>query len=218
MYIYLFQAERSSLLEVLKVNNIERPPMPELPPEPTDIEPPPKSADKLDIMSRNCSELKKSLAQLQGQMNALAAEKDKSDEPPAEVSRNKNKNKKNKSKVCPIKERNQNSNDVAKVRVSAAEKIEIVKSENEASVPLLPKETVENTHENTTDVIVAEKIDQAVLASENGIEPISPTKEILVGDDQPHTTENGCELLKDTLPIQEAPIPNGDNVPIAATS
>lgn len=100
------QAERTSLLDVLKANNIERPPMPELPPEP-EIEPPPKSADKLDIMSRNCSELKATLAVLQGQMNALTAEKKTQDTPVAEQAQPKKpKNKKNKAnKSCPITER-----------------------------------------------------------------------------------------------------------------
>lgn len=80
--------------------------MPELPPEP-EIEPPPKSADKLDIMSRNCSELKATLAVLQGQMNALTAEKKTQDTPVAEQAQPKKpKNKKNKAnKSCPITER-----------------------------------------------------------------------------------------------------------------
>lgn len=102
-----WQAERTSLLDVLKANNIERPPMPELPPEPV-IEPPPKSADKLDIMSRNCSELKATLAVLQGQMNALTAEKVSKEETTVveNTQPKKPKNKKNKAnKSCPIKER-----------------------------------------------------------------------------------------------------------------
>lgn len=81
--------------------------MPELPPEPI-IEPPPKSADKLDIMSRNCSELKATLAVLQGQMNALTAEKVTQETPVAETTTQpkKSKNKKNKAnKACPIKDR-----------------------------------------------------------------------------------------------------------------
>lgn len=68
------QAERGTLLDVLKANNIERPPMPELPPEPKDIEPAPQPSDKLDAMTRNCNELKATLAQLQGQMNAISLE------------------------------------------------------------------------------------------------------------------------------------------------
>lgn len=104
----LNQAERTTLIDALKINNIERPPMPELPPLPTDIEPPPKSADKLDIMSRNCAELKKSLAQLQGQMNSLTAEKvaTKTDEKVVNGSK-KAKSKKLKTKTCPIRDRSQ---------------------------------------------------------------------------------------------------------------
>lgn len=89
------QAERGSLLDALKANNIERPEMPELPPEPKDIEAPPKPADKLDTMTRNCAELKATLAQLQGQMNAISLEQTKTD---GETSGNK-KSKKNKNKA-----------------------------------------------------------------------------------------------------------------------
>lgn len=99
--------------------------MPELPAEPTDIEPPPKTADKLDIMSRNCSELKKSLAQLQAQMNGLNnAEKEKpaiveaSVPTSAAVSASKKaKNKKNKAKpLCPHKERTVHAEMVATIK------------------------------------------------------------------------------------------------------
>lgn len=90
------QAERNVLVDLLKEHNIERPAMPELPPEPKDIEPPPKQTDKLDIMSRNCDELKRTLAQLQNQMVAL--EKDKVDEKPVATNKKASKNKKSKSK------------------------------------------------------------------------------------------------------------------------
>lgn len=98
--------------------------MPELPAEPTDIEPPPKTADKLDIMSRNCSELKKSLAQLQAQMNGINnAEKEKAAIVEASVSTSaaasankKSKNKKNKAKPsCPHKERTVHADMVATI-------------------------------------------------------------------------------------------------------
>lgn len=96
------QADRTVLCELLKTNNIERPSLPELPPEPKDIEAPPKTSDKLDIMSRNCDELKRTLAQLQGQMNAVT-EKTKADSAaaaaaPVAPANKKNKNKKNKVK------------------------------------------------------------------------------------------------------------------------
>lgn len=101
------QAERTVLLNVLKENNIERPPMPELPPEPTDVQTaPPPSMDKLEKMSRNCKELKETLAQLQGQMNAITAEKNS--KPKSAETEKKPKAKKNKVK-------NANKNDAAKV-------------------------------------------------------------------------------------------------------
>lgn len=96
------QSERSTLLDVLKTNNIERPVMPELPPEPKDIQPAPKPTDKLDAMSRNCKELKETLAQLQGQMNAMTLDqKDKQKtktETTTAPSNKKSKTKKNKTK------------------------------------------------------------------------------------------------------------------------
>lgn len=94
------QAERSVLVDLLKTHNIERPAMPELPSEPKDIEPPPKQTDKLDIMSRNCDELKRTLAQLQTQMNSMSLEKDKIEEKSAAQATvaKKAKNKKPKSK------------------------------------------------------------------------------------------------------------------------
>lgn len=109
------QAERTALIDVLTANNIERPVMPELPPAPTDIEPPPRSADKLDIMSRNCVELKRSLALLQGQMHAL--ENKEVPKPPTSGKTTKStnngvsaakkaKNKKAKSKSAPQKAEN----------------------------------------------------------------------------------------------------------------
>lgn len=91
------QAERAALLDVLKENNIERPVMPELPPEPTDIVPAPKPMDKLDMMSQNCKELKETLAQLQGQLSSI--EKDDKLKDKAEASGSKKtKSKKSKTK------------------------------------------------------------------------------------------------------------------------
>lgn len=91
------QAERGILLDVLKANCIERPTMPELPPEPKDIEPAPQPNDKLDMMSRNCKELKETLAQLQSQMNAITTEKSDKQKT-GEMNAKKQKIKKNKPK------------------------------------------------------------------------------------------------------------------------
>lgn len=91
------QAERTALLDTLKANNIERPPMPELPAEPTDIEPPPKPTDKLEMMTQNCKELHAQLAQLQNQLTSI--EKDGKSKEKVEASGSKKaKPKKNKPK------------------------------------------------------------------------------------------------------------------------
>lgn len=181
--------------------------MPELPPEPTDIVPPPKSADKLDIMSRNCSELKKSLAQLQGQMNALAAEKEKPNEP-AEAAR-KNKNKKNKSKACPMKERIQNSNDadkIAKVKISTVETIEKIEL-----VPLLPNDLAET---GEADAIVTVNVDA------NTSESISLIEENKTLSNQEITTENECNdvLPSTTSHINENLVISNESDNIVSTS
>lgn len=77
--------------------------MPELPAEPKDIEPPPKTIDKLEVMSRNCDELKRTLAQLQGQMSVMT-DKQKTELNAAGPSNNKKtKNKKSKPKPATTK-------------------------------------------------------------------------------------------------------------------
>lgn len=92
------QAERGALLDVLKENNIDRPVMPELPPEPTDIVPAPKPMDKLDMMTQNCKELKETLAQLQGQLNSIEKDEKPKDKAEAAGSKKTSKSKKSKTK------------------------------------------------------------------------------------------------------------------------
>ncbi|XP_054747304.1 gamma-taxilin [Anastrepha obliqua] len=72
------QNERSHLYKVLRDNNVECPAMPALPPEPEPIQTAPATSsggasdkDKMEIMSRNCAELKQTLANLQSQMKFL---------------------------------------------------------------------------------------------------------------------------------------------------
>lgn len=68
------QAERTVLIAALKENNIEIPPMPEVPAE---KEPevaalaPSQGPDKLELMTRSCAELKQNLAALQGQLKDI---------------------------------------------------------------------------------------------------------------------------------------------------
>lgn len=73
------QNERSHLYKVLRDNNIECPAMPQLPPEPEPMQIQASATssggaadkDKMEIMSRNCAELKQTLANLQSQMKFL---------------------------------------------------------------------------------------------------------------------------------------------------
>ncbi|KAL7728410.1 hypothetical protein ACLKA6_005171 [Drosophila palustris] len=67
------QLERTTLHQTLREQNIEIPPMPQLPPEPTPIKIAPVNSDnaKMELMTRNCAELKQTLANLQNQMKLL---------------------------------------------------------------------------------------------------------------------------------------------------
>ncbi|CAD6991146.1 alpha-taxilin [Ceratitis capitata] len=74
------QNERSHLYKVLRDNNVECPALPQLPPEPEPIQTTTTTGggvggtsdkDKMEIMSRNCAELKQTLANLQSQMKFL---------------------------------------------------------------------------------------------------------------------------------------------------
>ncbi|XP_059619825.1 alpha-taxilin [Phlebotomus argentipes] len=66
------QADRALLVNTLKENNIERPSLPELPPEPEPVEPETSAQDdKLERMMKNCSEFKQNLAVLQNQLASI---------------------------------------------------------------------------------------------------------------------------------------------------
>lgn len=141
------QGERTVMLDTLKANNIERPEMPELPPEPTDIQPAPKSMDKLDMMSQNCKELKETLAQLQGQLNAI--EKDDKPKEKTEASGNK--------KAKPKKNKAKNSKNAAEPQSSGTNE-EVEPSSTTADVVASDDSTVVSTsEENKTD----DSLDQA---------------------------------------------------------
>lgn len=211
------QAERTSLLDVLKANNIERPPMPDLPPEPV-IEPPPKSADKLDIMSRNCSELKKTLAVLQGQMNALTAEKVTKDTAVTEnIQPKKSKNKKNKAnKSCPIKERVASGTDVAVYVNSSDEPIEAVVSTNSENTSAVTESSEESV--NTLETEVVERAEESTVSGQQ-----DQTTEIIKDlVDDVNDIQINCSLEsqndndKDNNKKPELVV-NGDNDGVAST-
>lgn len=156
------QAERTVLLDVLKANNIERPAMPELPPEPKDIEPAPQPTDKLEMMTQNCKELKDTLAQLQGQLNAI--EKDEKQKGKADVTvaaaattagNKKQKSKKNKAKA------GKNAGESP----SNGDNEEIEPSSTTADVPssdAVVTTTEENKTEGNGDQVVVSTVDSSV--------------------------------------------------------
>lgn len=67
------QQERTTLHQTLREHEIEIPAMPQLPPEPEPIKVVPVNTDnaKMELMTRNCAELKQTLANLQNQMKLL---------------------------------------------------------------------------------------------------------------------------------------------------
>lgn len=171
------QAERAALLDTLKVNNIERPAMPELPPEPTDIEPPPKPADKLDMMTQNCKELKETLAQLQGQLNAIEKDekpkgKNTSTTATTAAENKKSKSKKNKGKNGKNTDESQSKETAAETEASA---VDVVSTDENA---------VENKiDDNQNAPVLADikdnnqvDIDASIKADDSSIKPelISP--------------------------------------------
>lgn len=155
------QAERGTLLDVLKANNIERPPMPELPPEPKDIEPAPQPSDKLDAMSRNCSELKATLAQLQGQMNAISLEqKEKPKTKPVVDIASTATNKKSKAK------KNKAKSSVAKVDVGDIAKENGTPEQTEPNFKTVDDD---DGHVDATDAAADVEADKTASIVANGI-------------------------------------------------
>ncbi|EDV42922.1 uncharacterized protein Dana_GF16776, isoform A [Drosophila ananassae] len=72
------QQERTTLHKSLRDNNIEIPALPQLPPEPEPVNDKPTQENvKMEMMSRNCAELKQTLANLQNQMKLLTATESK---------------------------------------------------------------------------------------------------------------------------------------------
>lgn len=149
----LLQAERTSLLQTLKENNIECPPMPEVPP-PEPEEPLPEVSqqpDHLEGLLRSRDELKQNLATLQGELTVMTnAEKKENSEGAA---KKKNKGKKNK-KACPVGE-----NSVAK------EEIAVVKSQEEEISNGIVAEEINGTTEIIEEVINGDSAIEEVIQS-----------------------------------------------------
>lgn len=185
--------------------------MPELPPEPI-IEPPPRSADKLDIMSRNCSELKKTLAVLQGQMNAFTAEKaNKETTPPVNAQPKKSKNKKNKNKSCPIKERgNKDAND-------KIDDVGEVSTSNE-NIPVVADSIEESETKLETEV---QGVDESIASGQNDNTVSEQTTEDNIKgliDDLAEDVQTKCDLESQSGNEIPAQIVNGENGDASSTT
>ncbi|XP_063696356.1 alpha-taxilin [Culicoides brevitarsis] len=130
------QAERTVLIAALKENKIEIPPMPEVPPasanekEPDYEAPASKGPDRLEVMTKNCAELKKNLAALQGQLTSIENENGENTENVAtnNAKKGKQKNKKNKNANKPQEKVESSSESTEKseteTNVEVTEKVE----------------------------------------------------------------------------------------------
>lgn len=202
--------------------------MPELPPEPV-IEPPPKSADKLDIMSRNCSELKKTLAVLQGQMNALTAEKVTQEAPVNETTQpKKSKNKKNKAnKSCPIKERIVSGAKVVNTtekETSNADSIHDGEVSNENNdIPASEDSVEENATAVETEI---ERVDESILPGTSDVSAVDQTTEEnikvlideLVKDVQTNLSLESQKEIDAPMVVVEKTLINGGNNGVTSES
>lgn len=215
-YYNFSQAERAVLLDLLKTHNIERPEMPELPPEPKDIEPAPKPADKLDVMTRDCNDLKRTLAQLksqmQTQMNTLSAEKQKP-EPVAAPSNKKNKNKKNKSKA------------EAKANATAAKAAAVNGESSQSNAAVEPEAaTVPKVNPEVKDDKPLSELLSKVLAenppiADEDIGPIADDLEEILNETQDELVQILDAAQKDDGSSAETPAPEaGISVPVEASS
>lgn len=163
----MLQAERTSLLQTLKENNIECPPMPEVPP-PEPEEPLPEVSqqpDHLETLLRSRDELKQNLASLQGELTVMTnAEKNEG------AGKKKNKGKKNK-KVADSKEKSEepkvNGVEVETVLNGTSEIKEEVNGES--AIQEVKEELVVAQIEEVTEVVVEEspKIEEIAFNSKD---------------------------------------------------
>lgn len=174
------QAERTSLLECLRTNNIERPPMPDIPDEPIDIVAPPQPTDKLDMMTANCKELKQTLANLQNQINSIRLDDNEgaasSAAKPTKSDASKTTAKKSKTKTTKTKTKKTKSAEQAGDGAGSAEQ---------------PSEVVSTEAQNGDGVEIASEANgtvvsedgEGVVVSEGGEVAASEDGEVVVSED-----------------------------------
>ncbi|EDW84948.1 uncharacterized protein Dwil_GK12861 [Drosophila willistoni] len=142
------QLERTSLHTCLRDNNIEIPAMPQLPPEPEPIKVAPVNTNdkaKMELMTRNCAELKQTLANLQNQMKLLTTSEGKS---VASEEQQQNSHQQNKQANNTNNKKNQKKKDKkSKAKAKA----------NAAAANAEPTEPEQETEPNQQDKVVEEQ-------------------------------------------------------------
>lgn len=235
------QFERTAFLTSLKENNIEIPVIPEapketkieLPPEPV-VEAPPKVDDtKLDLMTKNCDQLKKNLAQLQGQLaNLQTAESEEAAKPaavPATSKKEKSKNKKGK------KDKSKAASNVAAEPELNGKSNGIEITENSAKDPELQKnlskdpEQKENLTKDPEQANSSKELEQKENSTNKPVQQESPTKvpeqqQNLVKDSTNEVPSNSEEvkpeeiLEKSPTPANQSPVKISNNKAVEETS
>lgn len=196
------QNERSHLYKVIKENNVEVPPLPALPsePEPMKTEPINNVADKdkMDMMTKNCAELKQTLANLQNQMKILNLKGAEAEEQckmlqAQEESIKKKKNKKSKAK------KNAASNGNKESSPALSEDATSVKCEQEQETP------IENdaSADNTTAEVVVPKEKEVLPANETVVNNAAQVCELTEVGEQPEATANEqvCQAKESVVEI-----------------
>lgn len=194
------QNERSHLYKVIKENNVEVPPLPALPsePEPMKTEPINNVADKdkMDMMTKNCAELKQTLANLQNQMKILNLKGAEAEEQCKMLQAQEESIKKKKNKKSKGKKNANNGNKESSPAIS--EDANSVKGEQEQT-------PIENgASPDSTAEVVLPKEEQVlpVLLNENEVKNATPVCEITeVTEESETTNELVCQAKEPNVEI-----------------
>ncbi|CAG4988657.1 unnamed protein product [Colias eurytheme] len=166
------QGERTLLLNTLKEHNIERPPLPALPPPPVIAPSQPANDAKVDAMAANCAQLRQSLAHLQTQLNTLTTKKEKEESPKPEPKK-KSKSKKNKAQKAAQEKAEET------VKEELIEKPSEVKESSESPEENVDTKTMENlldainvTNVNLCDLDVVNNTSEKEVKNDDEIKPV----------------------------------------------
>ncbi|XP_065355112.1 alpha-taxilin [Calliphora vicina] len=174
------QNERSHLYKVIKENNVEVPPLPALPTEPEPMQTGPINSvadkDKMDMMSKNCAELKQTLANLQSQMKILNLKGAEAEQQCKQLQAQEESIKKKKNKKSKSKKNNANNNN------------------NKESSPAISEDATSVKGEEQETEKVVENGNQVVLETETTEQP-----ESLPVCEQPQTVAETTEPITEVV-------------------